>query len=443
MNKLSKLIILLFAISITACSKDAADSHKSKNEPLYVDFKGHNETLKYYQNIAKMAKWYAENPAIVMQYNDDAETRSGSQNELENTNTVIEKLQSLCIESPDGKTLSFFDLDEEQMSSFLEEMPKMEADDLSKKIDKLNGSEARNEALKYYENLNKAFNKGFENAEINNSTKSGKDIQDPYFFIRKEIENIRPPQISPKTRADSDTYVAEAKFWTKVFDNSFFVIVFAKQPSLDVAVFFNRIKKSLRKGRLLISLPEGFNTTAPIVKYTKSKTLDFGHVAVISKDKEEAEMEFKRYHSNTDKEKINLFSISIGTNKDKGMREEHLMEDWSNLHATTYVGQIYDVKYKFWWRNIFRWGWKRIEQDVNNYTIYKKAVESIGTPYCNAFQVLTAKWAAPERMICSSSAWWYAKNGAGVNIGDWWKPTIFPAGVFLSDRVRIIDSTID
>jgi len=37
----------------------------------------------------------------------------------------------------------------------------------------------------------------------------------------------------------------------------------------------------------------------------------------------------------------------------------------------------------------------------------------------------------------------YAKEGAGVNIGDWWKPTIFPAGVFLSDRVRIIDSTID
>ena len=119
MNKLSKLIILLFAISITACSKDAADSHKSKNEPLYVDFKGHNETLKYYQNIAKMAKWYAENPAIVMQYNDDAKTRSGSQNELENTNTVIEKLQSLCIESPDGKTLSFFDLDEEQTDSMV------------------------------------------------------------------------------------------------------------------------------------------------------------------------------------------------------------------------------------------------------------------------------------------------------------------------------------
>ena len=297
--------------------------------------------------------------------------------------------------------------------------------------------------MKYYENLNKAFNKGFENAEINNSTKSGKDIQDPYFFIRKEIENIRPPQISPKTRADSDTYVAEAKFWTKVFDNSFFVIVFAKQPSLDVAVFFNRIKKSLRKGRLLISLPEGFNTTAPIVKYTKSKTLDFGHVAVISKDKEEAEIEFNESYSSLNKDYINSFSISIGTDKAKGMRYERLIEDWANLHATTYVGQIYDVKYKFWWRNIFRWGWKRVEQDVNNYTIYKKAVESIGTPYCNAFQVLTAKWAAPERMICSSSAWWYAKEGAGVNIGDWWKPTIFPAGVFLSDRVRIIDSTID
>jgi len=31
--------------------------------------------------------------------------------------------------------------------------------------------------------------------------------------------------------------------------------------------------------------------------------------------------------------------------------------------------------------------------------------------------------------------------GLFINIGDWWKPTIFPGGVFLSNKVLIVGNT--
>lgn len=126
--------------------------------------------------------------------------------------------------------------------------------------------------------------------------------------------------------------------------------------------------------------------------------------------------------------------------KPYSMRKSFL---WCKKHGLAFVGQVFDVKWRWFRKNWHTWGWRQEASDVDNNKIYNKVVGTLKTPYCNIFQILTAKWAAPGHFICSSSAWWCAKNACNVNIGDWWKPTIFPAGVYLSDRVRIIDNTLN
>jgi len=112
---------------------------------------------------------------------------------------------------------------------------------------------------------------------------------------------------------------------------------------------------------------------------------------------------------------------------------------WSANHGISFVGQVVDTK----WVRVSWWRWKKVTVDANNYGIYNESTKHFGTPYCSVFQILYSKWLAPNKFICSSQGWYCAKKGAGVDMSSWWKPTIFPAGVYLSDKVKIIDNTLE
>lgn len=394
------------------------------------------ELLRYYQNIASMAEWYAVHPQIVADYreqiskpiSDDLDLGTGEHR----MNTVIEKLLDMKFEAPDGRSLSFFDLEPRLRQSFLSEMPRMEARFVAEKVHRLGNKNSADAFRLQLEKANKAFDDVFHSVTLRSS-----EEEDPYWKIREAMEQTDESP-TPRMSSVAPQSITAAVFWTLIFAASEIAVDLGKQPSIDPEILLGRIKNRIEKGRLLIALPaNGKYGNRSVVRYIASETWDFGHVAVFSKTKNETEQELARLKS-AGKSIGKEFSITIGTDKEKDMRDESFMEDWANLHPFVYVGQIFDVKYKFWSRGIFRWGWKRVQTDVNNDVIYNQALKSIGTYYCNWFQVLTAKYAAPKRLICSSAAWWYAKKGAKVNIGDWWKPTIFPGGVYYSDRVRII-----
>jgi hypothetical protein len=184
----------------------------------------------------------------------------------------------------------------------------------------------------------------------------------------------------------------------------------------------------------LIALPGGFNTSYPIIFYTNQDFYDVGHVAVLTLNSSQVPSTI-----NNDE----TFKMSISTNSTENMHEESLKKNWTSEHGVAFVGQVFDVNWVWFYHHWYDFGFKRVATDVNNDNIYNKVVPLIGKPYCNIFQLLTAKWAAPGHFICSSTAWWCAEQGCNVDIGDWWKPTIFPAGVYLSDRVRIIDNTLN
>lgn len=394
------------------------------------------ELLRYYQNIASMAEWYAVHPQIVADYreqiskpiSDDLDLGTGEHR----MNTVIEKLLDMKFEAPDGRSLSFFDLEPRLRQSFLSEMPRMEARFVAEKVHRLGNKNSADAFRLQLEKANKAFDDVFHSVTLRSS-----EEEDPYWKIREAMEQTDESP-TPRMSSVAPQSITAAVFWTLIFAASEIAFDLGKQPSIDPEILLGRIKNRIEKGRLLIALPaNGKYGNRSVVRYIASETWDFGHVAVFSKTRNEIDEDIVRIKSEG-KTPFEKLEVTIGTDRAKNMRNENFKEDWANLHPFVYVGQIFDVKYKFWSRGIFRWGWKRVQTDVDNDVIYSQALKSIGTYYCNWFQVLTAKYAAPKRLICSSAAWWYAKKGAKVNIGDWWKPTIFPGGVYYSDRVRII-----
>lgn len=373
------------------------------------------EAKEFYQNIAIMAEWYSNNPEVLKS------CKTKSANTSDSTNTIISKLESLDLSDSQGKKVSLFSLDKKNLKLFLNQFILIESQQLSNKLLKDSSKMSEN----YIKTINLAFSQSYPNPSHLKSSK-----EDPYWRVLNRLK-ILYNQTSIKSTlpySADDTLLLKAMA-SKSTSSS---VIQTAPNRLSPQVFVSRIKKSLSKGRLLISLPGGWNTSSPIVFYENKQWYDIGHVAIISKNSNEIPTSIP-----------DNYSLTISTNPYNGTHHETIKSAWSEKHGISFVGQVYDVKWKWYYKKWNDWGWKKELVDVNNTKIYNKALEVIGTPYCTPLEIITAKWTAPKRFICSSMAWWCIKEANDVNIGDWWKPSIFPAGVYLSDRVRIIDTTID
>lgn len=376
------------------------------------------EALKYYRNIANLAKWYYIHPNIIKSSNIDYIDTS-------NFNAILAKLMDISIIDSMNNEQTIFDLSPIELDSFLNAFVLMEANNLSDKLKRLKNREDTTIIAE----RNIAFENAFPTPQALFSTS-----EDPYWKIlhildKQEKSNSRISHSDITYRNPPGSF-----WWQAIINFDLQYQVFHGVPNtLEPQVFVSRIKSSIRKGRLLIALPGGFTTAYPIVIYVGAlgtdEWIDFGHVAIMD-------------HNNNELGEVGEgldFDMTIGTRPDPGMiREVDFDTAWCIKHGVSFVGQVFSVKWHWSWRH----GYYAVITDVNNNDIFNEAVSTLGTPYCHWYQVPFAKWAAPDRFICSSASWWCAKEGVDVNISDWWKPTIYPAGVYLSDRVRIVDNTL-
>ena len=417
---------ILAILILFSCKKENNDTSSDVNNPsstVKVTEKSDinqaavmPEAMEYYKNIATMAKWYAKHPEARTQ----SKLKSNSESP-DSVNTILAKLQEITITDSANVQKSVFELDDTKIDTFLSAFTVIEANDLSQKL----SLDTSNQAVLGISAINQAFKEAFSS--------NLKSSEDPYWKIRN-ILDIKEKQASQQpTHLKSEN----SDFWAAVVSNKILGctgIWGASPPYLTPQTFVDRIRGSIAKGRLLIALPGGSNTVSPIILYVGQGWYDVGHVAVMIQNAGEIP---KTINNNDD------FVMTISTNSKDNLHKEPLKKDWSNEHGLSYVGQVYDVNWQWFYKNWHDFGFRQVATDVNNDAIYKQVTGlAIGTPYCNIWQVVFAKAAAPEHLICSSTAWWCAKQGTGVNIGDWWKPSIFPAGVYLSDRVRIIDNTL-
>jgi hypothetical protein len=384
----------------------------------------HPEALDYYKNIAQIADWYAEHPR---------HKNTGHATNGDTTNTLLAKFRELSILDSNNVERSIMSMDKETRKEFLDTWSLIEAHQMTEKIK----SDTSNQAIGLISERNEAFKQAFGGSNKTLDT----ETEDPYWKICKTMESrvhvassLRTHTVEPGLSLSIDD-----AFWKKVIMSGLMSVVnelHLAPNSLPPQIFADRIRATAAKGRLLIALPGGWNTVDPIIFYPNKEWYDVGHVAILSQNS------FPQIL--TDKT-----VISIGANSKQGNDYEEIKEAWCTKHGIAFIGQIYDVKWitkytykKVWWMTIKTPYWVREARDVDNNAIYNQMVGIVGKKYCYPHEILVAKFAAPGRFICSTTAWWCAKQSAGVNIGDFYKSTIFPAGVYLSDRVRIIGNTI-
>lgn len=385
------------------------------------------DAVEFYKDVAVLAEWYADHPTTLK-----AElAKNASHTYTDSTyNDFLAEFSAMEMYDENGKAVSFFDLDETTRHSFLKDYVKLEASFLDSKW-KYEGTEQADDQVQL---LNAAFDQVVKTSAFTetidfNAEAARIKSNNPYEDVEAiMIRNDGNPTIRLQTSQSAEQNFYKFLADSKILANSvvtFNSLCFSNTPQN----FVDKLRNDLQKGRVLVSLPGGYVTNTPLVlNATTSKAVyDVGHVAIISVDKAQVP---SKVDENT--------SISIGTNSDKGMHNESLGPDWTSKHGISYLMQPIRVSYKYKSKfGLLPW-WERSQTDVDNSKTYQKIASVMGTPYCSALEFLHTKWVAPSRFICSSSAWWAIKEAHDIGIGNFYKPTIFPAGVYESSDMRVV-----
>lgn len=434
---MKKLILPIFALLIFfSCKNEDLNANKAAQpNPVTVTYKSEinqsailPEALEYYSNIAEMAKWYAKHQEVVLQ--SRVQSESGVSDSL---NTLIDKLDKIIILDSANNKISFFELDEMRRDSFLSSFVTIEANDLSMKL-KLDTSSLM---INSFQENNNAVKTAFARIKSAHSF-----TEDPYWKVRNvmmERENARSAIIAKEMSKMKASKVQEGPmrisedyaFWSELITNGLLSLSPIRLYPIQLTphTFIDRIRPNIEPGRLLIALPGGVETYYPLIMYAGTLEFDFGHVAVMNKT------------APTTNYDIATFTIS--TNSKQGMHQEILKDNWCQEHGLAYVGQVFDTQWKIYFKNWHSLAFRRETKDASNAAIAAQLPPLLNQPYGGALGIISGKILAPKYLICSTTAWWCAKNGAGIDIGDWYRPSIWPAGVYLSDHVRIIDNTIN
>lgn len=251
-----------------------------------------------------------------------------------------------------------------------------------------------------------------------------------------------------------------------------FVLRIVNRPvyAQDPATLIGKIAPYCKRGRLLIANPGGNCTAVPVCWMLGSLDdanvdhgLDFGHVAIITKNANTIYSEWRDWgkeqgDKKDPKEIFGGYKMSVSIDPKYDVWREGFRYAWAEKHAWCHIGQIF--KRVWHWKKkcervcVSVLGWKKCwdacvpyywydDYDVNE-SIAQGAEDWVNrnsAQYASAAQLLFVKWAAPSKFICSSLPWYITKTREDENISNWWTPTIFPSGCYESDRIRIIYST--
>ena len=430
---MKKLILSIFTILIFfSCKNDDLSINKNTQPETSINKSDINkaailpEALEYYSNIAEMAKWYAKHKDAV------AQNRVKSESGDTSINTLIAKLDDIDIIDSANVKRSFFELTEARRDSFLSAFVIIEANELSKKLN----FDTTGQVITSFSENNMAVKAAFAKIKTANGFS-----EDPYWKVRNVMttrENARAAIIRQEIsklkvnraqqgpmRSDNPNF----DYLKNVWDSNTLTSgkTSAYIPPISAEAFVNQIRGSIVPGRLLISLPGGFDVNAAIILNITTMDYDVGHVAVMNNIAPTANYDYAKF--------------TRSTNSKDNMHDEVLNDDWCKHHRISFVGQVFDYKWVWFYKNWHNFGYNYKPVDVDNGAMARKINSLIGTPYVNFWEIPVAKWVAPDRLMCSTAAWWCAKTACDVNISNWYNSTILPGGVFLSDRVRIIDNT--
>ena len=157
-----------------------------------------------------------------------------------------------------------------------------------------------------------------------------------------------------------------------------------------------------------------------------------GHVGVINKSSNKIPLG----------ESNNSYEVSISVSGKYPVGDEKVEDSWTKLGTSGHVFAVIGGYWKIKWTGLF---WPEFfyvsKGELNGLEMLEYTNRRRGRGYCQPQEVAYAKWVIPTRFICSSLPWRAVKTMFELDIGDWWKSTIFPAGIYLSDHTKRIVSS--
>jgi hypothetical protein len=378
----------------------------------------HPDAELYYENLSSLALWYAKNPLF--------RTIPGKIAVRGSENSVLGKFESMTLFDSLGNRISLFDLDKAAMMDFLEDWQDVEAYNLTLKIEK----DTTATSLSLFKERNSAY------SEAGINFKSTSITEDPFFKIKAELENREKRKIEnqvqlPVLKAGELT---DDYFWATVIANGLMSlsVIQAAPNRLTPQTFVDRIRPNISKGRILVALPGGWTTSSLIVFYPNKTWYDVGHVAVIEKDAVQVP-------DSIDPQ----FTFTIGTGVDGTLREV-TAEKWCVKHGLAFVCQVTSTSWEMYKNEPNKkWKWRKVVENADGNELIEKVTSYLNVPYCGTLDVFFSKWVAPKSFICSSLAWYCARESAGVDISDWWSTSVYPVDILFSENIQIVDDTLD
>jgi hypothetical protein len=397
MKKVFLIGLSVFCISamFVSCNKEDVtadnemESQVIKFEVEDVDVSKLNKTaVARFDNIKKIVF------ATGINKSNSPVTKSGEVEEPTIADLFVEKLSSLdIVEDESTEQISFFDMDENEQEVFLENWAILQAEQLSEKF----------LAEPELEMAVKAENEAIESVldEEVVEVKSGNySVKDKNAFFAKLEERL----------SEKEKQLQEQIPDTKAIGLS------TSSNAIDFTKLRSALRSYARVGDILVALP--MHNRTYVWLDLGNDQFKVGHAGIIT-----------AIPAATADEYTNIV-IAAGTS---GVGNENL-KYWS---YKCYIAGLQKVKWVWKWRGFKSGFYKEVSRVSNPATLASWGTSYKGRPYVRWYEFLTAKWAAPSRFTCTTLVWWCAGKAYDINVSEWYKTLVTPAGLLTDESVYI------
>ncbi|MFD1315249.1 hypothetical protein [Namhaeicola litoreus] len=381
---------------------------------LLVGFKSHKEIGSPDQN--EIASTYYENLTKLFEYYAPQFGNKGLLRPVFGEKVISDYVESINIENEQGERIHLFQLPKSERELFYEKWIPSETGKMVEKF-KL---DKKGNWVKEIKRINKIYKRKYPTQK----TKSIDTlIDDPFSRIMIDLDVETKPEMNLKGNQSN----TEFDFWAETFNSVADQSIAVEQDNFKMSSqeFIDKIRPAIKKGRILVALPNGDYTGGPGVLFRSGHWYDVGHVAIIKRDGE-----------NIPAIVSDTLSFTIGINSVEQMHDESLHEDWAYKHGRAYVLQVIVEKWRF-----ENGEFKLTTSEADNNLLFEEALKLKYAKYCSIGEVFRSKEVAPQKLICSSASWIYAKNALGIDIDIPFNRTIWPEGILKSNFTKVVAKT--
>lgn len=340
-------LVLLILLIITGCSKETLEvvpQAEPGGEKSYsiqdINSAAANPHATAYYKLLKTA--------ILATNSNLPQTRSGSTDSI-SENPFVEKLENLDISDENGDSISFFSMNEEEQTAFLDDWAMLEANDMSEKLS------LEPELETYIQEQNEIVEQTIQEEAIQ-TRNGGIKIADRECFFKKIEERMKKMYLEAE---EQQANLPSTR------------ITVSTEDRISTGILKSSLQHYARRGDFIVALPK--HNTPWIFLNIGDTQFKVGHAAIINKNVTTS------WGDNA--------TFTWGTQLHGGVKNETL-DYWS---VKSYIMGIQKVSRKWKWRGFKSRLYQTTTPVSNPAALADKAGQYAGREYVKWYEFLTAK----------------------------------------------------